>query len=209
MKRREILILSLLLFSSIIAIFLPDTQAFKYVVDESKLLQEISKEGRYISTDEVAKMIMENDPSLLLIDVRKADEYKKYTLNGAINIPFDSILNDKYIDYLDQNVYTTVIFSNGSSLADQAWLILKSYNYEGNKVMKGGLNEWYKTILNPQKPKDENLTQELQRQYLFRKSAQIFFTGALPTNKVSNTQIKKPTKPIVKRKKEEVSGGCG
>jgi len=209
MKRNEIIIIALLLIGGIISIFLPDAKAFKHVIGAKQLLHELNKEGRYITTDEVAKMIMENDPSLLLIDVRTPEEYKKFSIDGAINIPFDKILEDSNVDYFNQDVYTTVLYSNGSSLADEAWLILKSYDFQGNKVMKGGLNEWYQTIINPQKPADEVLTAELEKQYLFRKGAQIYFTGANPVGNAPAAKPKAPSKPVVKRKKKEVSGGCG
>ncbi len=211
MKRREVIILGLLLMGSIIAIFLPDIKPLQHIIGPTQLLKEVNKEGRYISTDDIAKMIMEKDPSLLLIDVRSPKEYKKYTLEGAINIPIDKIMDKANKDYFDQDVYTTVLFSNGSSLADQAWLRLRSYDYKGNKVMKGGLNEWYKTILNPQKPADDILTAKLEKQYLFRKGAQIYFTGATPVAGATAKKSKPAAtgKPIVKHKKKEVTGGCG
>ncbi len=202
--------MGLMLIGSIIAIFMPDVKPLKHIIGPKQLLHEINTEGRYISTDQVAKMIMEKDPSLLLIDVRSPEEYKKYTLEGAMNIPADKVLNDEYKDYFDQDVYTTVIFSNGSSLADQVWLRLSGYDYKGNKVMKGGLNRWYQTILNPQKPADENLSAELEKQYLFRKGAQVYFTGATPVvNGAKKTAKPAGGKPIIKRKKKEVTGGCG
>jgi len=209
MKRREILIMAFLLIGSFIAIFLPDVKPHKHIIGAKELLHEVNKQGRYISTDEVAKMIMEKDPSLLLIDIRSPEEYKKYTLEGAINVPYDKIMDKANVDYFNQDVYTTVLFSNGSSLADQAWLTLRSYDYKGNKVMKGGLNQWYKTILNPQKPADDILTAKLEKQYLFRKGAQVYFTGATPVSTAKSSTPKPASKPVVKRKKKEVTGGCG
>ncbi len=210
MKRREFLIISLLVLGSIVSIFLNDIKPLPKIMDAKSLLYEVNKQGRYISTDEVAKMIMENDPSLLLIDVRSPEEYNKFSIQGAINIPADKLLDKKNRDYLDQDVYTTVLYSNGSSAADEAWMMLASYEYKGNKVMKGGLNAWYRNILNPQKPKPEKLTAELEKQYLFRKGAQIFFTGIQVSGASSaNAKPKAPSKPIVKRKKKEVTGGCG
>jgi len=210
MKRREILIMALLLVGSFIAIFLPNVKPHKHIIGAKQLLYEVNKQGRYVNTDAVAKMIMESDPSLLLIDIRSPKEYAKYTIDGAINIPFDKILDKANVDYFNQDVYTTVLFSNGTSLADQAWLTLRSYDYKGNKVMKGGLNQWYKTIINPQKPAADQLTADAQQAYLFRKGAQIYFTGATPVSNAAPSSKPKATgKPIVKHKKKEVSGGCG
>ena len=234
MKRKEITIMAVLLVGSIITIFLPNTKEHKHIIGLKQLLYEVNLrgkyittdevakkiikkdpslllakmknhkvtiQGRYVTTDEVAKMIMEKDSTLLLIDVRSPKEYEKFTLEGAINIPFEQIMEDDNKEYLDQNVYTTILFSNGSSLADQVWLTLRSYDYKGNKVLRGGLNQWYKTIINPQEPAEDKLTFESQQAYLFRKRAQAYFTGA------SGSAVS--SKPIVKRKKKVVSGGCG
>ncbi len=209
MKRREITIMGVLLALSFVTMFLPNTKPFKHVINEKELLYEANKEGRYITTDEVAQALMEGDASYLLIDLRTPKEFAKFTIDGAINIPYAKIMDDANLDYFNQDVYTTVLFSNGSSLADQAWMRLRSYDYKGNKVMKGGLNEWYKTIINPQKPKaiDPVTAQET---YLFRKGASIFFTGAqVVGNAAPKSKPKASAKPIVKRKKKEVSGGCG
>ncbi len=210
MKRREILIMAALLVGAFITMFLPNTAPLQHIMGKKELLHEVNKQGRYVSTDEVAKAIMENDPGYILVDVRSPKEYKKFTIEGAINIPFEKIMDEENAGYFDQDIYTTVLFSNGSSLADQAWLTLRSYDYKGNKVMKGGLNEWYKTIIKPRKPADDELTAKLEKQYLFRKGASIYFTGAqVIGNSGSSSKPKAPSKPIVKRKKKEVSGGCG
>lgn len=210
MKRIEIIIFTILVLTGFIAIFLPDTNAFKHVISDKHLLHEVNKEGRYISTDEIAQVIMENDPSYILIDIRSKEEYERYSIDGALNIPYDKIMEESNLPYFNQDVYTTVIFSNGSSLADQAWLRLRSYDYEGNKVLKGGVNEWYTTILNPKKPVDSNLSAEVYDQYLFRKGAAIYFTGAqVVGDEVSQPKAKPTVKPLLLKKKKAVSGGCG
>jgi len=210
MKRIELLIFGVLLLGGFIAIFLPNTEPYEHVIDEAELVYEINKEGRYITTDEVAQAIIENDPSFILVDIRTPEEYAKYSIDGSINIPFDKVMDEGNVDYFNQDIYTVVLFSNGSSLADQTWLRLRSYDYQGNKVLKGGLNEWYKTILNPQKPKDIGLTAKQEDQYLFRKGASIYFTGAQVVGTATKSKKKKAkSKPIVKRKKKAVSGGCG
>ncbi len=210
MKRREFLIIGLLVLGGFVSIFLNDIKPLPKIIGAKSLLHEVNEQGRYISTDEVARMIMENDPSLLLIDVRSPEEFKKYSIQGALNIPSDKLLKGNNKDYFNQDAYTIVLYSNGSSAADQAWLMLASYGYKGNKVMKGGLNAWYKNILNPQKPENDKLTATLEKQYLFRKGAQIFFTGIQVSGTSSGkSKAKAPSKPIIKHKKKEVTGGCG
>ena len=208
MKRIELIIIGALLLVGFMVIFLPNTEPFKHVINEKELLYEANKEGRYISTDEVAKAIIEEDPSFLVIDLRTPKEYNHYTIEGAINIPYAKIMDKANVDFFNQDIYTTVLFSNGSSLADQAWTRLRSYDYKGNKVLKGGLNRWYQTIINPQKPKEtEPVT--MDELYQFRKGASIYFTGAQVTGDTGGASKPKSSKPIIKRKKKAVSGGCG
>ncbi|HIP47989.1 MAG TPA: rhodanese-like domain-containing protein [Lutibacter sp.] len=208
MKRIELIIIGVLVLVGFLLIFIPNTEPFKHVIGEKELLYEANKEGRYISTDEIAKVVIEADPSFLIIDLRTPNEYKHYTIEGAINIPYSKIMDDANLDYFDQDVYTTVLFSNGTSLADQAWVRLRSYDYKGNKVLKGGLNEWYKTIINPQKPNDFKTAAALE-QYQFRKGASIYFTGAQEIGNSSTISKPKSNKPLIRRKKKSVSGGCG
>ena len=172
-----------------------------------KLLYKLNQHQRYISTDNVAKAIMSQDPSVLLVDVRPATEYKKFALQGAINIPVDSILSDSYKDYVNQDVYKTVFYSNGSSLADRAWLICTGLGYKNNFVMKGGLNEWIKTIIRPQKPA-EYKTSEAFDLYEFRLGASRFFGKAGGGAAASSAGAPPAPKPIAHKKKKAAAGGC-
>jgi len=207
MKRREIIILSLLLIGAFFTIFFPNIKSQENIIGYKELLSEINKVGRYATTDEIANAIINNDPSYILIDVRDVKQFKSYTIDGAVNITLDKIMDEEYKDYLNTESYTVVLFSNGSSKADQVWLKLRCTDYKGIRVMKGGLNEWFKTIINPQKPIDNEMTAAKEKQYLFRKQASFYFTGTQVSSGVIKT--KSNNKPIVKRKKKEVSGGCG
>ena len=212
LKRKEKIILALMFIGSVITLFLNDYSRIPKVLEPEYLLYEVNLKGRYVTTDELAKALMTKDPSILLIDVRDKKDYDKYALDGALNIPVDSILNEKYRGYLDQDVYKTILYSNGTSKADEAWMILKSNGYEGDYVLKGGLNEWFNTIIDPKKP---DVTADLKERelYEFRKGASLFFTGVSPSGlggaAAPKAKPKAATIPVVKRKKKEVTGGCG
>ena len=212
LNKIEKIIFALMLIASVIALFLPDYAPKQKVLKAKYLLYELNRKGRYVTTDELAKALMIKDPSILLIDVRDKEEYDKYTLDGAINIPVDSILNEKYLGYLDQDIYKTILFSNGTSAADEAWMIMKSNGYEGNYVLRGGLNEWFNTIIDPKKP-DVTAGLKDREVYEFRRGASLFFTGVSPNGIGGVAKPKAKPKaaavPVVKRKKKEVSGGCG
>ncbi len=203
MNRNYIFLTALMLLLAFGTFFLTDSNKQKQI-DAQKLLWEIIQPTRYVSTDQVAKMIIQKDPSLELIDVRSADEYAKFSLPNSINIPLDSIVNENSMDYFGIPGTNVVFFSNDAIKADEAWVLTKRLGFNATYVMKGGLNRWIETIIQPKEPAEESPRTAFET-YEFRKGAQLFFTGA----KVEKTTTKKK-KIVVRRKKKAVvaSGGC-
>ncbi len=173
-------------------------------IDPQQLLAEIIQPTRYVSTDQVAKMIISKDPSLMLLDVRDADSYSNYTLPGSVNVPLDSLMSKYYLGYLGIPGIKVVFFSNDDIKADQAWVLAKRLGFKSTYVMKGGLNCWMETIIDPQEP-SENEPYSANEIYAFRKGAQLYFTGA----KTVNTETSKVKVQVRRREKTSVAaGGC-
>jgi sulfur-carrier protein adenylyltransferase/sulfurtransferase len=174
-------------------------------INPKDLLWEIIQPTRYVSTDQVAKMIIQKDPSLELIDVRSADEYNKFSLPNAINIPIDSLLNSSNLLYFGIHGVNVVFISDDDIQSDQAWVITKRLGYNSTYVMKGGLNRWIETIIQPQRPPETDAGTDFEL-YTFRKGARLYFTGA----QIDTTSTYKKDKVIIQRKRKTkvVSGGC-
>ena len=193
-------------------VLLPKYEKHEGITPEELLSNAISPE-RYISTDELANKIISQDPSFLLIDVRTEDEFNKYSLPNAINIPLKKLFDEESIPYLNQNQYDVILFSNDNFYADQAWILGNRLDYKNLKVLKGGINNWYNTIINPPIPTENMPTQEFEL-YTFRKSASMFFGVVYPEQfKVEKKEVVKkviPKKvvPIKKKKKMPIEGGC-
>jgi len=173
-------------------------------IDPATLLWETIQPTRYLTTDQVAKMIIQKDPSLELVDVRSAGVFNAFSLPNAINIPVDSIVNESSQDYFGIPGTNVVFISNDDIKADEAWVLVKRLGFNATYVMKGGLNRWIETIIQPKEPSPESPYKDFET-YSFRKGAQLFFTGA----KVETTTERKE-KVVIKRKKKAVvaSGGC-
>lgn len=202
MNRNYLILTALMLLLAVGTFFLSKGNEHKQI-EPDKLLWEIIQPTRYVSTDQVAKRIIQKDPSLELIDVRSAEEYNKFSLPNAINIPLDSLVNANKLDYFGIKGLNAIFFSNDDIYADQAWVITKRLGFGSTYVMKGGLNKWIETIIQPKKPAEE-ASSEAIKTYEFRKGAQLYFTGA----KVE-TSITKEKVVIQKRKKTAVAaGGC-
>ena len=167
----------------------------------------ITEQTRYVKVEEVAHKLIVKDPLLMLIDVRSAKEFAKFSLPGAINIPLDSLLLPSNQDYLGQDIYDAVLYSNGTLAADQAWIICKRIGYTNNYVMRGGLNAWVEDILKPQTVVGvfDNDQDDL---YQLRKGASQYFGGGSGSGE-SDDNASKPKKKVKKRKKKGVEGGCG
>jgi len=172
------------------------------------LNKKIIQKTRYLTPEDVAGMIISGDPSLQLIDVRSDKYYSKFTLKGAINIPIQDFLNEDNLAYLDQDVYKTVLFSNGTSDADVAWILATRLGYENVYVMEGGLNRWVENIL---QPKDRSVIWDRidDQVYQYRRGASQFFGGKSSAPEGDGNAVAKPKKAVKRHKKKEVEGGCG
>ena len=177
---------------------------FKQIAPED-LLWEMIQPTRFVSTDMVAKMIIQKDPSLILVDVRDTNEYMEFKLPNAINVPLDSLLVSSNRYFYGIKGLHVVFYSNDDIKADQAWVINKRLGYESLYVMKGGLNRWYETILNPQEPPETAPKTEFEL-FAFRKGAQIYFTGA----QIETATSEQKDQIVIQRKRKTpvASGGC-
>ena len=203
MNRNYIYLTVLMLILAFGTFFLTKPKELKQI-EPQQLLREIIQPTRYVTTDQVAKMIIHKDPSLELIDVRSSDEFAKFSLPNSINIPLDSLLNSSSLSYLGIPGTKVVFIGNDDILADQAWVLTKRLGFKSTYVMTGGLNLWMETIIKPQEPSEDEPFVAMET-YEFRKGAQLYFTGA----KAETQDVSKVKVDVVRKKKTSVAaGGC-
>ena len=203
MNRNYIYLTVLMLILAFGTFFLTKPKELKQI-EPQQLLREIIQPTRYVTTDQVAKMIIHKDPSLELIDLRSSDEFAKFSLPNSINIPLDSLLNSSSLSYLGIPGTKVVFIGNDDILADQAWVLTKRLGFKSTYVMTGGLNLWMETIIKPQEPSEEEPFVAMET-YEFRKGAQLYFTGA----KAETQDVSKVKVDVVRKKKTSVAaGGC-
>jgi rhodanese-related sulfurtransferase len=210
MKPLHYLTLVLLILALIIA-FVPQNTTRPYKLTAAQLLEEIRTGTQFISPDEVADKIIKKDPSIQLIDVRNPKEFDQFNLSGAINIPLQDILSENNVDLLNQGTKMNIFYSNGSTEANEAWLLTRQLGYQNNYVLQGGLNYWMETILNPLKPGSLSPNDEIAK-YDFRKAASIALGGGdvlsiAPAVSAGAASVPKPGVVPVKKKKK-AAGGC-
>jgi rhodanese-related sulfurtransferase len=197
-------------------LFLPEGANIKEL-SADKLLMELDDDTRFISTDEIADLIINQDPTLLLIDLRSPEDYEKFSLEGALNIPFGKIMEKENREYFGRPELMKVFYANNDLSSEQAWVMLRRAEYKNIFVMKGGLTEWVQTIMKPVKPSDQ-MTQSDLELYNRRLAARRYFSGGnveiipdtFAEKVVTKPKAKKKVKVIPKKVVEEVEEeeGC-
>jgi rhodanese-related sulfurtransferase len=210
MKPLHYLTLVLLIFAIIIA-FVPQNTTRPYKLTAAQLLEEIRTGTQFISPDELADKIIKKDPSIQLIDVRNPREFDQFSLPGAVNIPLQDILSENNVDILNQGTKMNIFYSNGSTEANEAWLLTRQLGYQNNYVLQGGLNYWMETVLNPLKPGSLSSNDEIAK-YDFRKAASMALGGGVGSSiaPAASTGAASTPKPgvVPVKKKKKAAGGC-
>ncbi len=199
MNTRQILSILLVMLGTIAAILPSKSTKFrKFTKEELKI--EVNKDIYYLSTDEVAQLLISGDPSIQLVDIRaEADSM----LARAINIPADSVMNVSNEWILYQKIKKTVLYSDDMEAVKSMWQQLKYEGYPNIYMLKGGLNAWKSDILNPKYP-GATAPQDDIDLYNQRMASKLYFTGAKALPKMEFKVII----PMGGGKKKKVEGGC-
>jgi rhodanese-related sulfurtransferase len=205
----RILLATFIIPLGLIIAAVPQNTTHPYKLTASQLLDEVNTRTQFVTPETVADLIIKKDPALQLIDVRSQDEFEKYSLPGAVNIPITDLLSDKYAEMFDQDVKMNVFYSNGTLVANEAWMLIRQLGYDNNYVLEGGLNYWFDVILNPQKPASTSADEEFAK-YDFRISASQALGGGAVVARPAEGAAGVSPKPAIlaKPKKKKAAGGC-
>ena len=177
----------LLIGVGIIMAFLPFNTARSFQLKPDELLSKSVSDDIYFSVDQVARFINNEDTTFQLIDVRSSEQFNECNIPGSINIPFNDFSNPKWEIYLNQKGLKNIYYGNGDQTASYAWTISTGLNYGNNFIMKGGLNEWFKTEMLSQF-EGENITPRENALFENRFNARKTFTqiNSLPDSLKKN-----------------------
>jgi len=205
----RIFLTAVLLSLGLIIAAVPKNTTTPYKLTATQILDELKSGTQYMELEQVAQMLVEKDPYLQLIDIRSQNEYEKFNLQGAISIPIDNLLSPDFVETFDQDTKINVFYGNGTTQANEAWMLLRQLGYKNIYVLRGGLNYWAEAILNPTAPSSTSSNDDIAR-YDFRRGAGQALGGGEMSSAQSapaNAKAKIPgPKPAGKKKK--VAGGC-
>lgn len=146
MKTREKFSAALLGLGIMLAL-LPSTGARSLTVKPEKLLAETIDAGPAFTPDQVARFVVSEDSTVRLIDLRSAGEFKSFNIPGSINVPYEDFLVKDPHSFIAADV-RNIFYSNGDLDANYALVLARGMRFENVFVMRGGLNEWFNTVMN-------------------------------------------------------------
>jgi len=206
MERKYTILAVLLIVLALGLVVLPKKKDLKET-DPKALLLAITEKSRYLSVDLVTHRIIENDPTLILIDLRPANEFKAFALPGATNIQPESLLSEATLELLKQPGKDKILYANSDLMAEKAWLLGTRYSINRLYILKGGLNEWYNTFIKQGDVSSTASSADLDL-LSFRNAARQYFTGAGQSSETS-VSTKAPEKVNVVRKAPVAKSGGG
>jgi rhodanese-related sulfurtransferase len=193
---------------AMVILFLPAQDSKKYRFDPQDIARSIEESEDHIDPATISGWIIEGRRDFMLIDIRGSEAFEQGHIKGAENIPLSQLLQRDTLDELPEDKLM-VIYSNGSSHAAQAWLVMKTAGFD-SYMLEGGFNYWNQVIMNPKAPAGEAPDDEILR-YKTQLAVKGYFGG--DATAVSN-QVASPDKPKKKKiipgpkKKKKKLKGC-
>src|SRR5664280_2097729 len=137
-----------LLCLGLILAFLPRSGNSSFSVRPQNLLSEMIDNSTYYSVDQVARFVVAEDSTVQVIDLRTPEEFRRLNIPGSINLPYNTFIDRNPASILNNGKTRNIFYSNGDFDSNYALAISRGLNIKNTYVMKGGLNEWYNTIMN-------------------------------------------------------------
>ena len=113
---------------------------------EQALLEAVEDAEDHIEPEELADSLMQSKPNLIVVDIRPSDEFQKFHIRGAVNVPLAEL-----IDYLtpNKNQGQIVLYSNGMTHPAQARDSLARLGFENVFMLTDGLQGFLDRCLMP------------------------------------------------------------
>lgn len=132
----------------LILALLPLSGNRSFTVKPQNLLAEAVDRQSYFTVDQVARFIVTEDSSVQIIDLRSPEEFRSFNIPGSINLPYKEFLASDPETILNNGKLRNIFYSNGDFDSNFAMVYAKGMNCRNVYVMKGGLNEWFNTVMN-------------------------------------------------------------
>ena len=138
-------LLIILVAVSLIALSMKEKKENKIIVSAEEVHKVISAGNYFFDPEQLEKDLNSNETNFIIIDLRSPDQFLADHIEGAINIPFQRILDSENADYFkDEKI--KIVYTNDESKSAEVWVLLEQLGYEEVYVLKGGFNYWVDKI---------------------------------------------------------------
>ncbi len=193
----------LLVCFALLALILPDKHRSASELKPSEMITLMNRGDRFLTCDQVARMMVYEDSTIQLVDIRGPEQYISAHIPGAINIPFEDIVNPDWAGYLDDPSRNAVLCANDDLHASEAWMMCTQMGYRDVRIMAGGMHAWFEIIMESEFT-GERITAAENALFETRYRARDYFTtmNSLPDS------LKTAFLDIKRKKEEALVGGC-
>lgn len=192
-----------LIVIAFVLVFLPENENKKGEIKPIEQVQLLLKDNQEIGVDLAARYVAAQNTDFQFIDLRSRGEYLAFNIPSSINIPYEQLFDKKWQGYLNQTDKTNILYGNGDFKSNLAVAILNNKGYNYNKILIGGLNEWFAIVMRADF-KGGRLTARENALYETRRKAKNLFIeiNSLPDS-LKNTFLEARI-----LEEEQLDGGC-
>lgn len=178
-----------------------------FTPDKSRIIQnriEKAEEQRKcvfyeITADELAFEISNHHYKINVIDVRSPEEFEKYHLPLAINIPLEEIMDRKWELMFKQEIKKNYFYADNDTVVKKACLLAKHVGKSENYILHETASEFRAMFENPQPP-GPDVSKAVFDTYNFRKKASHDMENLVES-------LKNLNKPVIQQP-VTIKGGC-
>ena len=183
--------------AALVAAAVPDSRA-RLIARAGDGEYQLAHPVERMTADELAFRLVDDDPKLVIVDVRPSAEFARASLPGAVNVAIADLFGRGVPSALTQAHRRKVFLAADERGADEAATLARLLGYENVAVLQGGFGAFRATILDAAPPaasgegNDETLA--------FR---------AVAGRRIAELMKARATTGAVVRKPKKIAGGCG
>jgi len=181
---------------SLILTFLPTREV--YLQNKVERIAR-NNEIKHINPLELAFRIIDEDNSLMVVDLRDRSDKRYKTIPGSKNIPFDELFLKDNQNFIKKSPKTIVFVDNQGTLSLKAVAFANEIGNHRTFALQGGLNSFWEQF--KKKP------QEIDKNDLHQTAYLNFITTAPEKLQILETKYSRDTQDADTKPKKK-SGGC-
>ncbi|MFU8842182.1 MAG: rhodanese-like domain-containing protein [Bacteroidales bacterium] len=170
-----------------------------YRIGNHDLLEKTGREERWILPHDLHRIVSEGQmEQYLLIDLRQTEAFNSGTLPGAVNIPFENLLDSKYQRILRADK-PMMLFSGNESLTAVAGMMLYSKGFDQVYLLANDYVFVKENVLDGYVPASAMSKGE---------KARFDYNRYFETSSKSSTKTSKQQPVIIETEVIQAAGGC-